>query len=272
MLAPNGTAPRIERRLLAKRVFDVVMGQRILARRRARAGGVERRAAAAARARRRRGCHPRHPQPVDLDEFSAAGFARRFPPALRAPGIRAPLVMFLGKLTPRKRVDVLVRAFAQTASDRDAWLVIAGNDMGAGGDDAVARSVARPRGAHRLHRPACADRNGSKRWPTRTWWSIRRRTRSSASCRSKRCSPARRSSSPTTRAAEKSSAQIGGGQVVPLGDVDALARAIGGDAGRARPPGVRRRGRRRAGSGRHSATTSCARRSKRCTARWSLAS
>ena len=27
LLAPNGTAPRIERRVLAKRVFDVLMGQ-----------------------------------------------------------------------------------------------------------------------------------------------------------------------------------------------------------------------------------------------------
>lgn len=37
--------------------------------------------------------------------------------------------MFLGKLTPRKRVDLLVRAFA--AMNRpDASLILAGNDMG----------------------------------------------------------------------------------------------------------------------------------------------
>jgi glycosyltransferase involved in cell wall biosynthesis len=39
--------------------------------------------------------------------------------------------MFLGKLTPRKRVDVLVRAFAQIGRT-NARLVIAGNDMGSG--------------------------------------------------------------------------------------------------------------------------------------------
>ena len=42
-----------------------------------------------------------------------------------------PLVAFLGKLTPRKRLDVLVDAFARLERD-DAVLVIAGNDMGAG--------------------------------------------------------------------------------------------------------------------------------------------
>ena len=30
VLAPNGTAPRIERRLMAKRIFDVIEGQRVL--------------------------------------------------------------------------------------------------------------------------------------------------------------------------------------------------------------------------------------------------
>ena len=42
-----------------------------------------------------------------------------------------PLVLFLGKLTPRKRVDVLINAFARLER-ADARLVIAGNDMGSG--------------------------------------------------------------------------------------------------------------------------------------------
>src|SRR5438445_704472 len=54
------------------------------------------------------------PNPVDLAEFASpvarGRFRRRFG-LPDAPGAR--LVMFLGKLTPRKRVDVLVRAFAQ---------------------------------------------------------------------------------------------------------------------------------------------------------------
>jgi glycosyltransferase involved in cell wall biosynthesis len=39
--------------------------------------------------------------------------------------------MFLGKLTPRKGVDVLLQAFARL-QERSATLVIAGNDMGTG--------------------------------------------------------------------------------------------------------------------------------------------
>jgi glycosyltransferase involved in cell wall biosynthesis len=41
------------------------------------------------------------------------------------------VIRFLGKLTPRKRLDVLARAFALLARP-DARLVIAGNDMGYG--------------------------------------------------------------------------------------------------------------------------------------------
>ena len=52
-----------------------------------------------------------------------------------------PMVLFLGKLTPRKGVDDLVRAFAQL-DERDAVLVVAGNDMGAGATiDALVRSL-----------------------------------------------------------------------------------------------------------------------------------
>jgi glycosyltransferase involved in cell wall biosynthesis len=69
------------------------------------------------------------PNPVDLDEFERrpepGRFRRRF-------GIPAgPLVLFLGQMTPRKRIDVLVRAFARVGRP-DAHLAIAGNDMGAG--------------------------------------------------------------------------------------------------------------------------------------------
>jgi glycosyltransferase involved in cell wall biosynthesis len=130
VLAPNGTAPRIERRRAAKWAFDAAVGWRILRgaarilavsdaeRVQLRALGVDERAVCVV------------PNPIDLEEFSGpierGAFRRRF--GLPDPS-RAPVVMFLGKLTPRKRVDVLVRAFAALAR-ADARLVIAGNDMG----------------------------------------------------------------------------------------------------------------------------------------------
>jgi len=132
VLAPNGTAPLIERRQLAKRAFDAAFGSSVLqsASRLLAVSEAERAQLhalgigdAATRV---------VPNPIDLDEFAApiveGAFRRRFSLPPRA---AAPIVLFLGKLTPRKRVDRLVRALA--ALDRPtARLVIAGNDMGAG--------------------------------------------------------------------------------------------------------------------------------------------
>jgi glycosyltransferase involved in cell wall biosynthesis len=132
VLAPNGTAPLIERRQLAKRAFDAAFGSSVLQgaarllavseaeRTQLRALGI---ADAAIRV---------VPNPIDLDEFTApiaeGVFRRRFSLPPRA---AAPIVLFLGKLTPRKRVDRLVRAFA-TLGRPNARLVLVGNDMGAG--------------------------------------------------------------------------------------------------------------------------------------------
>jgi glycosyltransferase involved in cell wall biosynthesis len=133
VLAPNGTAPRLERRLLAKRVFDVLMGNTVLS-------GATRVLAVSDAERRQLTALAVDdtiirvvPNPVDLSEFSETipkgAFRRRhrIPPAVR-------VVMFLGKLTPRKRVDVLVNAFARLEPPlaNEARLVIAGNDMGSG--------------------------------------------------------------------------------------------------------------------------------------------
>jgi glycosyltransferase involved in cell wall biosynthesis len=88
------------------------------------------------------------PNPMTLTEFD--------PPPVRGAfrqrcGIDGPLVAYLGKLTPRKRVDVLVRAFADLLLKPDATpsatptLVVAGNDMGSGGDvRAAARAAGEP--------------------------------------------------------------------------------------------------------------------------------
>ena len=146
VLAPNGTAPLIERRRLPKRVFDIVAGRRVLA----DATRVLAVSSAEAEQLARLGVPTAAirtiPNPVDLDEFQAppdrGGFRTRLQIGER------PLVLFLGKLTPRKRVDLLARAFAQLQQP-DAWLVIAGNDMGAG---AALQSLVRSLGIDRRTR------------------------------------------------------------------------------------------------------------------------
>lgn len=127
VVQPNGTAPRHERRRLAKLAFDLLLGRRVL---RDAAAVV-----AVTEFERRQlvglgvptGRVAVIPNPVDV---------RMVPPAGGAAALRerfglgdAPLVVYLGQLSPRKRVDLLVRAFAGL-EDRRARLVIAGGDMG----------------------------------------------------------------------------------------------------------------------------------------------
>lgn len=129
VLSPHGTAGFIERRRLAKRVFDAALGRRVLR----DAAGVTALTAVEARELTRRG--------VPSERLHIVPAAIGFDDADRAPaptGFRTrhalgsgPLVTFLGTLTPRKRLDVLAAAFAQLGI-ADARLVIAGNDMGSG--------------------------------------------------------------------------------------------------------------------------------------------
>ena len=136
VLAPNGTAPALERRVTAKRIWDVLCGSRDLA----RAAAI----VAVSETERRQlhalGASPAKVRvignPVDLDEMSPPPMRGAF---RRALGLRdEPLVVFLGKLTPRKRLDVGLRALARARSAH-ARLVIVGNDMGA--RDAAERLV-----------------------------------------------------------------------------------------------------------------------------------
>lgn len=133
VLAPNGTAPRLERRVLIKRLFDAVYGNRVL-QRASRLVAVSRaEEAQLAAIGAPEALVSRIPNPIDLREFETPVVRGRF---RREHGLRGPLVVFLGKITPRKRLDLLVRAFARLARS-DVSLVIAGNDMG-GLDAAVA--------------------------------------------------------------------------------------------------------------------------------------
>ena len=142
VLAPNGTAPNLERRRAAKRVFDGVFGRRVMK------GAT--RVLAVTRAEHRQltdmGVAADRisivPNPLTLDEFDPPPARGQF---RRRAGVDGPLVAYLGKLTPRKRVDLLVRAFANLRTD-GATLVVAGNDMGSGD---AARAAAREVGVER---------------------------------------------------------------------------------------------------------------------------
>ncbi|MEO8520646.1 MAG: glycosyltransferase [Acidobacteriota bacterium] len=127
VVSPNGTARPIERRILAKRFFAATVGRRLLTR--------SARVLAVTEAERRDlvGLGVAHERiavvPNPLEEAPGTGDAQRFRRA-HALGT-APLVLFLGKLTPRKGIGDLITAYA--ALRRPATtLVIAGNDMGAG--------------------------------------------------------------------------------------------------------------------------------------------
>jgi glycosyltransferase involved in cell wall biosynthesis len=147
LLSPNGTALRIERRRLAKLAFDLTIGRRVvpdaarvLAVSRAEHRQLQSAGIPAARVRL-------VPNPIDEQEFAIAPDLRTFRTS-HALG-DGPLILYLGKLTPRKGVDVLVHAFARM-NDTSARLVVAGNDMGSG---ATIAAIARDAGlGHRFVR------------------------------------------------------------------------------------------------------------------------
>ncbi len=127
VLSPNGTAPVFERRHTAKRILQQLGGAEVMM----RASRVLAVSQAETRQLQQLGLPhsriARVPNPVDLREFATAPDGARF---RRAHGLGdRPIVLFLGKVTPRKGVGTLVEAFAQLASPL-AQLVIAGNDMG----------------------------------------------------------------------------------------------------------------------------------------------
>ncbi len=162
VVAPNGTAPRLERRRATKWAYDVVIGRRDLR----HAAAILAVSEAERTDLERLGVSPERirvvPNPVELEQ-------RDEPPAsdLRtAYGLgNRPIVLYLGKVTARKRVDALVRAFAQL-DRKDAHLVIAGNDMGAmpsvraelrrTGNESRATFTGLLRGADRLNALAAA--------------------------------------------------------------------------------------------------------------------
>lgn len=124
---PNGTAARHERRLLAKRLFDLVFGQRplygaamVVAVTESERRQLERLGVAPGRIRVIP--NPVRPEPApNPDEVAAFRSRLGLGPA--------PVVTYLGQLSPRKRVDLAVRAVAGLG-DPEVLLVVAGADMG----------------------------------------------------------------------------------------------------------------------------------------------
>jgi len=140
VLAPNGTAPNLERRRLAKGVFDGLLGTRVIAR--------ASRVMAVTEAERRQlialGVAAERiavvPNPVAIDEFEPPLARGRWRQRLN---IEGPLVAYLGTLMPRKRVEILIRACAGLPAE--TTFVVAGNDLGS---EAAIRGVAREVGVH----------------------------------------------------------------------------------------------------------------------------
>jgi glycosyltransferase involved in cell wall biosynthesis len=129
VLTPHGTAPYLEGRRLVKRLFDATLDRGTLA-------GASRVIAVsdAEQAQLLRHGVPASavcvvPNPVDVSS-AGAGDAEAVRRSLGIPA-DASIVLFLGRLSAQKRLDVLVAAFA-TLERTDSYLVLAGNDVGYG--------------------------------------------------------------------------------------------------------------------------------------------
>jgi glycosyltransferase involved in cell wall biosynthesis len=158
LVSPHGTAPLIERRFLAKQIFDLTAGRgyldgavRVLAVSEAERRQLESLGVAVSRI-------AVVPNPIDLNEFEPAPAGVRF---RERHGLGdGPILMILAKLTPRKGADVALRAFEQIR-DANVRLVIAGSDMGsqlpASGNSARVLHVGLLEGRDRLDALAAAN-------------------------------------------------------------------------------------------------------------------
>lgn len=125
VMTPNGTLPAIERKQGVKAIYDRLLGHAVL--------DAVSQFIAVSRAEvaqlRQAGISAHRvaviPNGIELEEFEPlpprGTFRQQF-------GLEGPLVLYLGKLTPRKGVDHLVASLQHLPSA--VHLVIAGNDMG----------------------------------------------------------------------------------------------------------------------------------------------
>lgn len=154
----NGTSPPIERYVMVKQILDVLGARRVLQHAAAciavsdfevghyLAAGVD-----ASRIH----VIPNGIRPQDYEHLPARGEFRR------SRGIGdGPLVLFVGKITPRKGVDVLIRSLALLHDS--VQLVIAGNFMMP--EEPIRHLVRELELAHRIHFPGLLladERNGA---------------------------------------------------------------------------------------------------------------
>ncbi len=126
LMTPNGTLPPLERKQTVKRLWDVALGDAVLRRCDLFIAVSQAETAQLQRAGIGRDRIRSVPNGIDLAEFEErpprGEFRRRF--AIDD----APMVLYLGKITPRKGVGHLLEAFGQLNIPA-AQLVIAGNDM-----------------------------------------------------------------------------------------------------------------------------------------------
>jgi glycosyltransferase involved in cell wall biosynthesis len=128
VLAPHGTAPRIERRRLAKWIFDHTVGRRVMPEATRLLAVTEAEKAQLVALGVPESTIRVIPHPIDVTQVSAPRRGR-FRERFKIPWEQ--IVLYLGKLTPRKGLDTLVEAFASLGG-RSTGLVVAGNDMGLG--------------------------------------------------------------------------------------------------------------------------------------------
>lgn len=128
VITANGTAPRIERRQNVKAFLDwVIMDDTI-----ARASACIAVSRAEIEQYIEQGVKRERiyliPNGLDTQAFLDLPHKGEFRKKWNIPEV--PVVLYLGKITPRKGVEYLVRAFDLLRREMDLRLVIAGNDMG----------------------------------------------------------------------------------------------------------------------------------------------
>lgn len=123
----HGTVLRIERRFFAKRVFDRVLGNMILRDAKHFVAVSENEVRQYEEMGVNRGKIDLIYNGIDIDAYRVLPEKDTFRKKYGLTGEK--IILYLGKITPRKGVDFLVKAFSELKMD-DSVLVIAGNDMG----------------------------------------------------------------------------------------------------------------------------------------------